>query len=277
LKLRKLPVVSVARGRSMALMLLIPSVYLPVLSARNAWLTPRTDGWYFSEGATDVCGWLFWTLLLGTFFEVMVAIAEGPLSLSRPTDRLMILTVTAAADIHARTRRRLNYFDSHWLCAELERLAYVAERDLTLPFRAPRRVRRELQEEALRIAAVYRAHQKPLALVRRPQDADPLVASLLSAADALAAGDRAALLANAPDHVTRPNVIRRLVSRVWPAIVLIGSGALLPLIPPVARQPDAVTTSLRTFLIITGVLTLLAGTDTANRVASPLDKVLPWR
>jgi hypothetical protein len=90
-------------------------------------------------------------------------------------------------------------------------------------------------------------------------------------------GDRAALLANAPDHVTRPNLIRRLVSRAWPAIVLIGSGALLPLIPSVARQPDAVTTSLRTFLVITGVLTLLAGTDTASRVASPLDKVLPWR
>ncbi|MBY8877392.1 hypothetical protein [Actinacidiphila acidipaludis] len=194
----------------------------------------------------------------------------------RPTDRLLLETTALAADVHARTRRRRTREAPYLLCRRLDHLALMAEHDLVLPYQGPRTVRRELRQPALRIAAVYRQHRLPLITASTPEAADRVVASLMAAAEALATGDRAALLANAPDHVNERNIFRRLVTRLWPAALFVTAGALLPLIPSIATQ-SGVASSLRWSLIVAGVLTFVAGQDTATRIGTPLDKALPWR
>ncbi|MBK3570014.1 hypothetical protein [Streptomyces sp. MBT62] len=270
--LRTLPVVRSSRGLTRVAGLAFPCLCFPLRPLIHSALVLHSREWYLWQGYSQVSTFL----VLGL---VSVASAEmlqtwwGPAS-ARPTDRLLILTVAAAAHIHTRTRHHLTAAASRGLCSDLEHLAYVAERDLSLPQRAPRAVRRGLRQDALRIAAVYRAHQQPLLLVRGPQDAEPLVASLLAAADALAAGDRAALLANAPDHVVERNLIRRfLSSRAWHGAVLMLCGALLPLIPALTHQPTV--SSLRWTLIVAGALTWVAGNDMADRVGGSLEKALP--
>ncbi|MEV6056912.1 hypothetical protein [Streptomyces sp. NPDC052107] len=271
---RRLPVVSYSRGRRLAVASALPGFSAATVQIPFSLITPHTAWWHYWVGYYYVTGVLLITLAAVVLFEQ--PLPRRIAGRCRPTDRLLIQTLATAAEIHARTRRRLTPTRCRSLCRDLEHLAYMAERDLTLPYRAPHHIRRALRPDALRVAAVYRAHQMPLTLVDHPHDADPLVASLLAAADALAAGERAALLDNAPEQVAQRRLVRRVVSRAWPAVALIASGVLLPLIPAVAQQP-ALASSLRWTLVVAGALTFVAGSDVATRVASPLDKALPWR
>ncbi|OKJ74346.1 hypothetical protein AMK32_35710 [Streptomyces sp. CB01883] len=271
---RRLPVISYSRGRRLAVAAALPGFSAATAQIPLSVVAPHTAWWHYWAGYFYVSGILLITLVAVVLFEQ--PLPRRIAGRCRPTDRLLIQTVATAAEIRARTRRRLTPARCRTLCRELEHLAYLAERDLALPYRAPHHVRRALRQDALRVAAVYRAHQLPLTLVRHPHDADPLVASLLAAADALATGERDALLANAPDQVEQSRLVRRVMSRAWPAVVLIASGALLPLIPAVAQQP-ALASSLRWTLVVAGALTFVAGSDVATRVAGPFDKALPWR
>ncbi|MFC1420895.1 hypothetical protein [Streptacidiphilus cavernicola] len=194
----------------------------------------------------------------------------------RPLDRLLLTAAAITAEIQVTTRGRTAPKDCQISCIQLERLALLAERDLTLPGRVSRSVRRELRPDALRVAAVIRAHQVPLATAARPSDADLIVASLVAAMEALASGDRSALLVNAPAQVNVPSTLRRLFLRVWPVAVLIGTGLLLPLIPAIAAQPP-IAGSLRWTLVVAGVLALVAGQDVAGQVNASLQRALPWR
>ncbi|WP_316744950.1 hypothetical protein [Streptomyces sp. MK7] len=271
---RRIPAISFSRGRRLAAACAVPGFSVAASSIPFSLAAPHTSSWHYWVGYYYVCGLLLTILVAVALFEL--PLPRRIAARCRPTDRLLVHTMVTAADIHARTRRRLTAKQCRLLCRDLEDLAYAAERDLSLPYRAPYHVRRSLRQDAARAAAVYRAHEIPLALVRNAGDADPLVASLLAAADALAAGDRAALLANAPDHVAQRRLARRVLSRAWPAAALIASGALLPLIPSVAQQPT-LASSLRWTLVVAGALTFVAGSDVASRVAGPLDKALPWR
>ncbi|WP_123970166.1 hypothetical protein [Streptomyces sp. TLI_185] len=193
-----------------------------------------------------------------------------------PFDGLLIDVVHLTADFHRSSRWRLSARAARLACDRLESLALASGKAMTAPGRASPRARNELRQDGLRLAAVFRAHQKKVATTHTVEDADRIVASLLVAVEALATSDRDTLLAHAPDSVP---VVRRLYSalmRTWPPLVMIASGVGLPFIPLLADQPAAAG-SLRWSLIVAGVLSIVAGRDTAGQVGGILDKALPWR
>lgn len=193
----------------------------------------------------------------------------------RPYDLLLLELVTVVAALHA-GGRRLTTVETRRICRELDHIANRVELLLSMPGRARRSSRAVLRAEARRIAAVFRAHVPVVAAAYDAIDVRPVVASLLCSVEALADGDRASLLANAPDVVPIAGRLRRALNRAWPPTVLPASGIALPLIPAVADQPEAAS-SLRWTLVVAGVLTLVAGQDIAGRVGVSLDRALPWR
>lgn len=226
-----------------------------------------------------VLGWLTacWISLgLGLFRLAKSVVAKQVAARHcRPYDSLLVSTVHLAAVLYRDSRWRLSAKTAYFACRHLEALALTAQRAMTAPGRAPRAVRRRLRQDGLRLAVVFRAHQEAVATAYSVAAADRIVASLLAAVEALATGDREALLAHAPQSVT---VVRRIYQglvRAWPPLVLIAAGVLLPLIPPLAEQP-AVAGSLRWSLIVAGVIAFAAGQDVAGRVGGVLDKALPW-
>ncbi|MFH9864091.1 hypothetical protein [Streptomyces sp. NPDC017202] len=191
-------------------------------------------------------------------------------------DALLVDVVHLAADLHRSSRWRLSARSARLACDRLESLAAVSEKAMTAPGRAPRRVRAELRQDGLRLAAVFRSYQKQVATAHTVADVDRIVAALLAAAEALAAGDRETLLEHAPDSVPVVRRLYRVLVRTWPPLVMIASGVALPFIPPLADQPGAAG-SVRWSLIVAGVLTLVAGRDTAGHVGGTLDKALSWK
>lgn len=192
----------------------------------------------------------------------------------RPYDLLLLELVTVVAALHAEGRR-LSTVETRRVCRELDHIADRVELLLSMPGRARRSSRTVLRAEARRIAAVFRAHVPAVAAAYDAADVQPVVASLLCSVEALADGDRASLLANAPDVVPLAGRLQRAFQRAWPPAVLLASGIALPLIPAVADQPEAAG-SLRWTLVVAGVLTLVAGQDIAGRVGVSLDRALPW-
>jgi hypothetical protein len=271
---RRHPRVATLPGRTLAAQCALPGLSFSLSSLPFRYARPHSDAWHFWTGWYLVCGTVLMYFVIAASFGIPIAwrVARR----CRPLDRLLLMTTVLAADIHTLSRRRLSPTDNYLLCRRLEGLALVAERDLTMPHRGPRSVRRELRRDALRVAAVYRSHRLPLTTAAGPQDADRIVASLVAAIEALATANRTALLANAPENVPERNLIRRILARAWPASLFVASGALLPLIPPIAHQPS-IASSLRWSLIVAGVLTFVAGQDTVSRIGTPLDKALPWK
>ncbi|MGR6968025.1 hypothetical protein ACU639_36815 [Streptomyces cynarae] len=208
------------------------------------------------------------------YMAVLVAEDRWRAVHGRPYDLLILELVTVTAALHARSRR-LTSTETRRLCRELDHIANRAELLLSMPGRARRSSRSVLRAEARRIAAVFRSHVPAVAAAYDAADVQPIVASLLCSIEALADGDRAALLANAPDAVPIAGRLRRAFARAWPPTVLLASGVALPLIPAVANQPEAAS-SLRWTLVVAGVLTLAAGKDIAGRVGVSLDRALPW-
>ena len=263
-----------APARALAVRCALPAFSMALLPLVQAPAHSDAIHWSWWAGWSIACiTMLAYNLWIGVR---IVHVRRAAARRCQPFDRLLLTTLSLAADIYTTSRGRLAPEDSIIACNRLEGIALLAERDLTLPSRAPYRVRRELRQDGLRVAAVFRSHQIPMATVRRPEEVDRVLSSLVAAAEALAQGDRAALLANAPESVQPPNFWRRLALRVWPAAVLVISGTLLPLIPAIASQPP-IAASLRWTLVVAGVLALVASQDVAGQVGASLDKAMPWK
>lgn len=270
----RVPVIRLSRSRRRAVMLALPGFLYASAPLITSVMDQRSTLGFFWQGCFFGATVLLYVHAASAFVEFRRT--RQIHQRCRPTDRLLLTTLTLAGGIHVFTRGRVTPATCRLLWATMESAAHMAERDLAVPYRLPRSLRGTLRQEALRIASVYRAHMMPLALVRTPADGDRLVASLLAAADALIDGDRAALLENAPEKVTKRRIVRAVLVRAWPPVVLIACGIGLPLIPSVAAQ-GALASSLRWTLVVAGVLTFVAGSDTASRVSGPLDKALPWK
>ncbi|MEW1569244.1 hypothetical protein AB0454_40580 [Streptomyces sp. NPDC093509] len=194
-----------------------------------------------------------------------------------PYDHVALFLLGTAAAIR---RERRRWHDDRQVTswrASLEIVAIQVERDASLSRRtgiAEGSAHMELREEALRIAAVVRSHKRALAEAHSPRHVDAVVASLVDGLRAFCAGDRTALLANAPDQVP-PRVIRftRAALRVAPAAVLISAGILLPLVPAVAHSELA--SNLRWYLIVIGaIMFVTTREDLAAKISEAVAKVL---
>ena len=163
-------------------------------------------------------------------------------------------------------------------CESLEGLAVEASRYLALRERidpADVGLRRELREEALRVAEAIRLHKRALVTAACVGDVDRVVVSLIHALDALVREDRAALLANAPDLPTRATRLRAMVARLLPGIVLIGVALALPLIPGI---PPAAENSARVMLLVLGASAILSsGPEVAGHLRDVLGRALPFK
>ncbi|MFJ5231930.1 hypothetical protein ACIQBJ_18780 [Kitasatospora sp. NPDC088391] len=193
----------------------------------------------------------------------------------KPFDQLSIRLVRLIAYLHRNTGRRISGPVIRSACDELEILSYLVQREFAMPGRASRKAREPLAEEARRVALVLRRHGTALAAVSSSRDVRVVVESMLHGMEAFAVADREALLAHAPAEA---EVSRRatLVARLWPAVVLVASGVLVPMLPAVADRPGAAD-SLRWMLLVTGALTLVAPPDTIGRVTASMDKAVPWK
>ncbi|MEU0414499.1 hypothetical protein ABZ307_42955 [Streptomyces griseorubiginosus] len=194
-----------------------------------------------------------------------------------PYDHVALFLLGAAA--HIRREHHRWHDDSRvtsWR-ASLEVVAIQVERDASLSRRtgmAEGSAHVELREEARRIAAVIRSHKRALAQAHSRHDVDAVVASLVYGLRAFCAGDRTALLANAPDQVA-PRVSRftRAALRLAPATVLIAAGILLPLVPAIAHSELA--SSLRWYLIVMGaIMFITTREDLATKISEAVAKVL---
>ncbi|MFF4509449.1 hypothetical protein [Streptomyces sp. NPDC001401] len=145
-----------------------------------------------------------------------------------------------------------------------------------MKFLDPRR-RQGLRDDAFRMAEVFRAHKGALLKVGCAEDVRRAVESMMFGIEALAVGDRAALLENAPTEVARTDRLRRFFIWSLPPVTLIGAGMILPMIPAVASQ-EAASESLRWSLIVAGVLSLVAAQkDVAARINDTLGKAISWK
>ncbi|KPI17945.1 hypothetical protein OK074_8042 [Actinobacteria bacterium OK074] len=194
-----------------------------------------------------------------------------------PYDHIALFLLGTAASIR-RDRRRW-HDDSQvtkWR-AWLEIVAAQVERDAPLSRRvgtAEGGSHAELRDEARRIAAVVRHHKRALAEAHSPHDVDTVVTSLVHGTQAFCAGDRAALLTNAPAQVA-PRVGRfaAVALRLVPAAVLIAAGIFLPLVPAVAQSELAA--NLRWYLVVMGAITFLTTRqDLATKIGEATARVL---
>lgn len=194
-----------------------------------------------------------------------------------PYDHITLFLLGTAAAIR---RERRRWHDDRQVTrwrGSLEIVAIQVERDASLSRRtgiAEGSAHVELREEALRIAAVVRSHKRALAEAHSPGHVDAVVVSLVDGLTAFCAGDRTALLANAPDQVApRVNRFTRAALRAVPAAVLIAAGILLPLIPAVAHS--GLASNLRWYLIVIGVIMFITTReDLVTKISEAVAKVL---
>ncbi|MEV5943420.1 hypothetical protein [Streptomyces sp. NPDC051994] len=160
-------------------------------------------------------------------------------------------------------------------CEKLENLAVEATACLALKERVDpldTGLRRELRDEALRVAEAIRLHKRALVTASCVEDVERVIESLIYGIDALVCDDRAALLVNAPDLPSRTSRLRAMVTRLIPGAVLIGIAAALPLIPGI---PPTAETSARWVLLLVGASSILSSSpDTAGHVRDVLGKLL---
>ncbi|MFC7862875.1 hypothetical protein ACFU5B_03540 [Streptomyces murinus] len=103
---------------------------------------------------------------------------------------------------------------------------------------------------------------------------DAVVVSLTHGLQAFCAGDRDALLRNAPDQVPpHVNSVAAVLLRGIPAVVLIAAGILLPLIPAIAH--NGLASSLRWYLIVMGGLMFITTRQDLNtKISEAVAKVV---
>ncbi|MDL2079332.1 hypothetical protein QNN03_23100 [Streptomyces sp. GXMU-J15] len=195
----------------------------------------------------------------------------------RPYDHIALFLLGTAASIHRERRRWHDDSQVTKWRAWLEIVAAQVERDASLSRRfgtAEDGTHTELRDEARRIAAIVRSHKRTLAEAYSAHDVDAVVTSLVRGTQAFCAGDRTALLANAPDQAApRVNRFAAAILRLIPAAVLIAAGIFLPLIPAIAQSELA--SSLRWYLIVMGaIMFVTTRQDLATKIGEAVAKVL---
>ncbi|GGX84331.1 hypothetical protein GCM10010510_31680 [Streptomyces anandii JCM 4720] len=278
LVLRVLPTYVQRRGP--AGLAVLGMVALPMTSlifTYSEWgdIDARQDGWPLLWGWDAVC----LVLLMIQFLSTLEVFWQGRRFDERckPYDGLALAVVSTTARIAKNRDRFGSAREVRAWCLELEVIAAKAEIVLALRYNTPARsrsLRRILKGEAVRIAEVFRDYERPLVTAYKGADIDAVVDSLLVTLDALLAGDRGALLACAPEEVPTRTLLGRAWARIWPPVVLIAAGIVLPMVPPVHGSPAEL--SLKVSLIALGVLKLVAP-QVSDQVGSLLDKALPGK
>ncbi|MET7761713.1 hypothetical protein ABZS71_06615 [Streptomyces sp. NPDC005393] len=268
-----------ARSRGAATVVVIGTVGVPVASLFFT-ATGSIDVGHKGHLRSVIWGWDAGCLALLTLSAFSaLEVAYQTYRINRrcwPYDGLTLRTVRAVARIAEGREQWWSEPAVRRSCRELEGIAFHAETALARSGSVPRRspLAYEMKDEALRVAEAFRAHQRHLATARSAEDIDRIVGSLVCAVEALLAGDRAALLANAPERAPRVSLLRRVWPRIWPAASLVAAGIVLPMLPQVSGSPGA--ESLRIILIVTGLWKLVS-TEDAGQVSGLLEKVLPWK
>ncbi|MEU5209352.1 hypothetical protein [Streptomyces sp. NPDC020742] len=131
-------------------------------------------------------------------------------------------------------------------------------------------LRREIRIQNKRIAKILRDHSRALAKAGNQADYERVLASLTGGLLAAARDDWDALLDGAPE-VTRSSLATQMLTRLWPAVLLLGSATVLPLIPAFSESAD----DIRKFLLPMGIIAALGASETvASSVRGVLDKVI---
>ncbi len=132
-----------------------------------------------------------------------------------------------------------------------------------------RSLRTEIRTENRRVAETLRQHSRALAKAGNQADYERILESLRGGLLAAARDDWDALLENAPE-INRATLVVRAFARLGPAVILLGTAALLPAMPGFSESADQI----RKFLIPLGVLAALGASETVtNSVRGVLDKV----
>ncbi|OCC14068.1 hypothetical protein A3Q37_00341 [Streptomyces sp. PTY087I2] len=193
-------------------------------------------------------------------------------------DALAMAAVHVVDVIHGERHRWHHGKQVRRWCELLENFAVEATVCLSLKDRvdpADTGLRRELREEALRVAEAIRLHKRVLVTANCTEDVDGVVESLVRGIDALVREDRSALLANAPDLPSTANRLRVAGARLLPGAVVIGSAFALPLVPGI---PPSVEESARWMLALVGASMILSSSPEAvGTVRDVLGKVLPFK
>jgi len=140
---------------------------------------------------------------------------------------------------------------------------------------AGRNVRRDLAQEARRVGATIRAQQAAILTGRQFQDYVAVTDFLLVLIENIAARDREALLVDAPADVPARDTLRRIVQRLWPAVLLAITAFLLPLLPGFPTH-NGLGATIRWGLLVPAALSLVTRQpDVIGRVEATIDKALP--
>jgi len=173
------------------------------------------------------------------------------------------------------TKRRWSYRRNiSSLISELEIAAQQAERFALRgsPWSDPE-LRHQTRTVGIQMASVIRSHKLVLAQAVGPNDIRKVTTSLSAGLDAWMRQDLHTLIANSPEVATR-ETIRRLIRRLWPAVVLATLGVTLPALSIFERSPGAAQ-NLRATLLIAAVVTLATGsTSVSSQVNAIVDKSL---
>lgn len=268
-------------GRSGAFATLLTAASLPAASlaitvVQPSFLSIESLEWSFVTGWDAAC-----VLVLTMQATLAIAAIMGRSAMNErchPLDNLALTTLGLASTIYtSRHRWRSASVTRKW-CLEIESVAIHAESALIRPKASPIQswqLRRNLQEEAWRIGAIFRSHQPALLKASSEIDIKRIVESLTFGVEALLNGDRDSLLVNAPDSVTRISLLKQAMNRVKAGLILIAAGIALPYLPTI---PSDAGGSLRVFLIVLGVLQLITTqADVGTRISGVLDKSLPWK
>ncbi|MCL8014076.1 hypothetical protein [Streptomyces sp. AS02] len=183
-----------------------------------------------------------------------------------PYDAVALRTLRLAAEMRrSRGQWQNNKVVRQWVIG-LEDIATLAVVDFTLPDRVSRadwEIWRQLREEAVRIAEVFRAHKAQVLRARNEADIEEVIESLQRGVLAMLEGDREGLLANAPECISEADPIMAWLRRAVSGGILICAGLLLPMVPIVARQAVAAQ-SLRWTLLVAGVAMLISASPEVN-------------
>lgn len=195
----------------------------------------------------------------------------------RPYDAVTLRTLRLAADMH---ESRESWPESRtvrqWV-VELEDIATLATIDFTLPGRVSRadwQTWKQFRDEATRIAGVFRAHKIHVLRAQSSEDIEEVVESLKVGVLAMLEGDRARLLANAPEQVTERDPFVTLLRRATSGGIIILAGFLLPLLPIIAAH-SAAAQSMRWTLLVAGVAMLISSSpEVSSRVNDAFGKAI---
>lgn len=174
--------------------------------------------------------------------------------------------------------------DRRRMIDELERAARAAEYEF--PGRDRMAVRRDAAmnrwalDQSAKLAASVRQYKRQILLANRPEDLDELACDLSEAFAAAVESDWDALSASSPAS-SGPRRIRRIVATFGPIALLVVAAFALPKVPGLEAN-DAVTDSVRAYLLLAALLALVAVLSPESQKASSIiqnvaDKLGPSR